>query len=427
VYKRIAVIVGIVAVAAPICIFIMFQVMARCEDYGWRLADQAERLRTQASSRENTEMALQKYEWAAFMFRLSYSRGMRCRILTRIGNIWEERGNNSKATACFEEAYRLAKALGWPLGQSEALSHLASLHLDQKQYLAAVKAFKECASLSKQAGDEPLEQYALHCEAIACDHLGQATEAIKCYARALEIAEKRHEVKAQMQMFGPLAYLYFVNGDYAKAAETCMKGLKLADRRGDSECELDEATIRKNLDEVLREWEKKYPGNDGLKRVRSAMGESAHAQDRLFAAIRRADIEAVKELLAIGARVNVLDKTGETPLGLAAREGSLEIVKLLVANGASLKMPNSFSQTAGQAALSEALAHCREDLARYFFQLGVKIGGGFREDTSTIDNAAKCSPTLMKLVLDEAIKSRQKSYSAVAIDALAAAAQAGNV
>lgn len=426
-FKRIAILVGIVAVAAPICIFLMFQVMARCEDYGWRLADRGERLSAQARSRENTELAMQNYQWAAIMFRLSYSRGMRCQILTRIGNIWRQRGNNSKAAECFEESYRLAKALGWPAGQSQALKHLASLYYDQKQYPAAVKASEECASLSKQAGDKQLEQYALHCAAIACDRSGLTAEAMEYYAKALEIAEKRNKIKAQMQMLGPLAYLYFTNGDYAKAAAMCLKGIKLADSRGDSQWEVDEKSIRENLDEILREWDKKDPESDGLKQVRAALERSTKSQELIFSAIERADIDATKELLAAGAKVNVLGKKGETPLELAARAGSLEIVKLLVANGASLKMHHSFYRTAGEAALSETLAHCREDIARYLLASGVQIGEGFRQDTSIVENAAKCSPTLCKLVLDEAIKSRQESHSTVTVTALAAAARAGNV
>ncbi|SVB31681.1 uncharacterized protein METZ01_LOCUS184535, partial [marine metagenome] len=50
------------------------------------------------------------------------------------------------------------------------------------------------------------------------------------------------------------------------------------------------------------------------------------------------DIEAVKQRLAEGADVNVINNFGETALHKASAEGHGEIVELLVANGADVNV-----------------------------------------------------------------------------------------
>ena len=53
-------------------------------------------------------------------------------------------------------------------------------------------------------------------------------------------------------------------------------------------------------------------------------------------AARTGNIEAVKQHLADGADVNVKDKSGSTPLRLAAEFGHKEVAELLITKGADL-------------------------------------------------------------------------------------------
>ena len=77
----------------------------------------------------------------------------------------------------------------------------------------------------------------------------------------------------------------------------------------------------------------------------AAFGYMAQAQKRnpsfeLLAAARTHDQAAVTRLLDEGAGVNARNRLGDTPLNIAARDGELALVRLLIARGADVNLPN---------------------------------------------------------------------------------------
>ena len=83
---------------------------------------------------------------------------------------------------------------------------------------------------------------------------------------------------------------------------------------------------------------------------RNSEGESA-----LHPAIRHNDIEAAKELIALGLDLDAKDDMGETPLHIAASHGHLEIFAALVEGGASLVAVAVFGAT--PLSLAESMGH----------------------------------------------------------------------
>ena len=140
-FKRLAIILAIVAVAAPLCIFGMYEAMSRCEDYGWRLVKQADRLSSKAPSQKNAEKAVRKYQWAATMFRLGYCRRPRCGVLFRLGFVQEQQGNQAEAAECFKKSLHLAKTFGYLEEESRCLAGLGRLYWEKGQYLPASAGF----------------------------------------------------------------------------------------------------------------------------------------------------------------------------------------------------------------------------------------------------------------------------------------------
>ena len=62
-------------------------------------------------------------------------------------------------------------------------------------------------------------------------------------------------------------------------------------------------------------------------------------------AARTGNIEAVKQYLAAGTDVNVVNNWGETPLYHAAANGHKEVVKLLIAKGADVNAKDERGKT----------------------------------------------------------------------------------
>ena len=86
-------------------------------------------------------------------------------------------------------------------------------------------------------------------------------------------------------------------------------------------------------------------------------------------AVRRGDVQAVRELLRSGADVDARDRHGQTALMLAAHRGHAEIAVLLVEAGADLNVTAKYNLTAlmlaivaGHAAVARALITAGADL-----------------------------------------------------------------
>ncbi|XP_026202251.1 cyclin-dependent kinase 4 inhibitor C isoform X2 [Anabas testudineus] len=78
-------------------------------------------------------------------------------------------------------------------------------------------------------------------------------------------------------------------------------------------------------------------------------------------AAREGFVDTVRALMRHGADVNVADQLGNLPLHLAAKEGHLEVVKLVIEQTANPQTANKQGFTAGQL----ASAHKKKDTAEY--------------------------------------------------------------
>jgi ankyrin repeat protein len=87
-------------------------------------------------------------------------------------------------------------------------------------------------------------------------------------------------------------------------------------------------------------------------------------------AVRRGDVQAVREMLGGGADVNARDRHGQTALMLAAHRGHREVVEVLVAAGADLNVAAKFNLTA----LMLAIVAGHPDVARVLARAGADRG-----------------------------------------------------
>ena len=100
-------------------------------------------------------------------------------------------------------------------------------------------------------------------------------------------------------------------------------------------------------------------------------------------------------------RCNGIDAYGQTFLEVAAKNGSMEMVKLLVDNKADLKKKNRYGQPAMEAAFTTAMLHGREQVARYFLDVGADVNAMGPGGRTALLCAVQCSPEFVKLILDK--------------------------
>lgn len=118
--------------------------------------------------------------------------------------------------------------------------------------------------------------------------------------------------------------------------------------------------------------------------------------DRYYQAIRNNSLNELKSLVKASG-VDVRDKRGTTPLMLAALDGSLDGMKLLVDAGADVNAHNAFDAT--------ALMWCATDAAkvRYLISKGADLNARSKQGRSAllIAAATQGSSEIVKLMLDK--------------------------
>jgi len=80
------------------------------------------------------------------------------------------------------------------------------------------------------------------------------------------------------------------------------------------------------------------------------------------------DPEGVEILLSAGAKPNIADRSGSTPLMSAARYGGSDIVRTLLEHGADASLANN----KGQTALAIALASSHREVAEILRRAGAR-------------------------------------------------------
>ncbi len=120
--------------------------------------------------------------------------------------------------------------------------------------------------------------------------------------------------------------------------------------------------------------------------------------DDLFAAARKGDVAAVKDLLSKGADVNSKGPYDQTPLFFAADRGHLDVVKVLVEKGADLNRKDTFYNftAIGRAAMknhNEIVGYLAAKGATGVGQLLTQaVFGGDKELLKTLLDTKKATP-----------------------------------
>src|SRR5215813_11673686 len=138
----------------------------------------------------------------------------------------------------------------------------------------------------------------------------------------------------------------------------------------------------------------------GLTAAVTVLAAAALAQnlpDELIQLIRRNDLGTLNSRLSSGADVNAPDARGNTLLMEAAGFGSVEAVKLLLANGAKVNAKNQFDVTA------LFLGAANQEKVRMLLEKGAEVNARTKSGRTPLMIAAACNgcSAIVKMLLDK--------------------------
>lgn len=130
-----------------------------------------------------------------------------------------------KARLNFEQAYALSKELDSPLDKADCLFNLAELSLEQSHFVQANRYYQESMDQYKLAGDAGGQFWCFTGMGIVQKQMGNLGDAVVCYNKALEVAQKSGLKNETASCFNNLGNVYRKKGDFSRAMESYEKAI----------------------------------------------------------------------------------------------------------------------------------------------------------------------------------------------------------
>ena len=155
-------------------------------------------------------------------------------------------------------------------------------------------------------------------------------------------------------------------------------------------CDIDNNQIRSKRVKMIKECMTKMT----IVKLIDVVQEINQKKD-LFKLIRNHNVTSIQELLTLKVNVHIRDSEGSTPLHLAAELGYLDIVKLLVQNGANIGAKKYLSETP----LQTAVINDRYEISEYLLENGAEVNTDDILYGPLMIAVINCQVDLVKLLL----------------------------
>jgi tetratricopeptide (TPR) repeat protein len=262
------------------------------------------------ASRNRHRKAAECYDQSVKVFEKTCDTKRIADSLQELARAYKNLNEFPKAIECVERSLGVARKRGDLENQWRYLYRLGHLYRHEARYTESAKSFEDCREVAKRMGKPNYERWARQA-------LGSARPQLSNLPRPIEPRERPHETIRKpgpssewMLIWDKLAHRYADAGLYATAADYCLKMLEMAKKTRSAEAEKE---ARQYLEEICHKWERIDPGNNELKRVKALLKKGDNKEslnEHLYEAVRIANIETVRTLLAKGANVDAKDEAG---------------------------------------------------------------------------------------------------------------------
>ncbi len=158
----------------------------------------------------------------------------RVEIYNVLGIIYMQRGDSEKALAAYKKSLEYSRAIGFRFGEGRALVNLGNLYYFLGRLGEMLECYAEGARIFNQLNEKRGEmQVLLNRASVALNVLGSSSQVLADAQRAWDYARESGDLSIGGQALTVLAETARQRGDYKKAREYLMEGIRLMERSGD--------------------------------------------------------------------------------------------------------------------------------------------------------------------------------------------------
>ncbi|RMF46307.1 MAG: tetratricopeptide repeat protein [Anaerolineae bacterium] len=152
---------------------------------------------------------------------------IRVLVLKGLGALYNERGENENARACYEQALHVARTIGDRRGEAAALGNLGNLISDQGDHLRAREFYLQALEIYREVSSWRAQSMVLNNLGALAYYLGNYTEAQDFYEQSLHIKWKIEDRPGEGMTYANLSGLFYAMGDTGNALAYNDKALEI--------------------------------------------------------------------------------------------------------------------------------------------------------------------------------------------------------
>ncbi len=168
------------------------------------------------------------------------------RSMVKIGIIYYEQDNFTKALECYYNALKINEEIGNKKSQADNFVNIGNIYYEQGNYAKALDCYFKALQISEEFGDKKSQALNLGNIGIIYDEQGNSVKALEYYFKALKIDEELGNKNAIARHLGNIGIAYKAQGNLTKALEYYFKALKINDETGNK---------KKTSYQFVKHWE----------------------------------------------------------------------------------------------------------------------------------------------------------------------------
>lgn len=213
---------------------LLFQSSAFCQtrEQGVAIFEQAGGLAHRASSKEDLQNALKKYEEAMVIFERVGTDADKGSTFLDAGMVCFLLSQYQKALVYYGKCLEITKKIGSVPNEANTLLYIGNVYLKQGQYQRALEYYEKSAPMKQKLGDVVGEAAVLSSIGSVYLQLSQYQKALDYYDKSLIIEQKIGNVRGEGSNLGNIGLVYAKLGQYQKALDYYDKALKLDQKMG---------------------------------------------------------------------------------------------------------------------------------------------------------------------------------------------------